>query len=176
MIDFSRNHFELFGLPERFRFDPAIARPRLPRAAERGASRPPRGGDRRRSSGSRCSRRRASTRRTARSRIRWRARSTCCRCTASTRSPRTRRRCRSIFSSGSSSGARPPARRGGARRAGAGALLAEVRAESAGLEQRVAALLDADAAWDAARARVRELRFLAKLAADIDEMLAELDD
>ena len=24
MIDFSRNHFELFGLPERFRFDPAV--------------------------------------------------------------------------------------------------------------------------------------------------------
>jgi len=24
MIDFSRNHFELFGLPERFRFDPVL--------------------------------------------------------------------------------------------------------------------------------------------------------
>jgi molecular chaperone HscB len=54
-------------------------------------------------------------------------------------------------------------------------LLAEVRAESAALERRVAALLDGESAWDAARARVRELKFLGKLAADIDDMLGELE-
>jgi len=36
----------------------------------------------------------------------------------------------------------------------------------------VSSLLDVDGAWDAARVSVRELRFLAKLAADIDAMLA----
>ena len=54
-------------------------------------------------------------------------------------------------------------------------LLAEVRAESAALEQRVAALLDGEAAWDTARGRVRELKFLDKLAADIDDMLGDLE-
>ena len=33
MIDFSRNHFELFGLPQRYRFDPALLDARVPRAA-----------------------------------------------------------------------------------------------------------------------------------------------
>jgi molecular chaperone HscB len=51
-------------------------------------------------------------------------------------------------------------------------LLHEVRAEARELEQRVSSLLDVDGAWDAARVSVRELRFLAKLAADIDAMLA----
>ena len=55
------------------------------------------------------------------------------------------------------------------------ALLAAVRAEYAELEARLAALLDTDAAWDASRMRVRELKFLAKLADDIDAMLGELD-
>jgi molecular chaperone HscB len=54
-------------------------------------------------------------------------------------------------------------------------LLAEVRDESAALERRLAALLDGESAWDAARARVRELRFLGKIAADVDDMLGELD-
>lgn len=54
-------------------------------------------------------------------------------------------------------------------------LLAAVRAESAALEHRLGALLDGESAWDAARARVRELKFLAKLAADVDDMLGELE-
>jgi len=54
-------------------------------------------------------------------------------------------------------------------------LLADVRAESAALELRLAALLDGESAWDTARARVRELRFLGKLAADVDDMLGELE-
>ena len=56
------------------------------------------------------------------------------------------------------------------------ALLAAVRAESFGLEQRVAALLDTEGALDIARQRVRELKFLQKFAADIDAMLAQMDD
>ncbi len=55
------------------------------------------------------------------------------------------------------------------------ALLAGVAADAAALEKRLAVLLDTDCAWDAARMHVREFRFLAKLAADIDAMLAELD-
>jgi molecular chaperone HscB len=54
-------------------------------------------------------------------------------------------------------------------------LLAEVRAEAAALERRLAALLDGESAWDAARARVREFKFLDKLAADVDDMLGELE-
>ena len=56
------------------------------------------------------------------------------------------------------------------------ALVADIRADANALEQRLAARLDAEAAWDAARADVRELRFLSKLAADIDEMQSGLDD
>jgi molecular chaperone HscB len=55
------------------------------------------------------------------------------------------------------------------------ALLAEVRTQHTEIEAHLAALLDTDAAWDAARMRVRELKFLSKLAADIDAMLAGLD-
>ena len=54
-------------------------------------------------------------------------------------------------------------------------LLADVREESVALERRLAALLDGESAWDAARARVRELKFLGKIAADVDDMLGELD-
>jgi len=43
-------------------------------------------------------------------------------------------------------------------------------------QRRVAALLDGDGDWHAARVAVRELTFLAKLAADIDAMQAGLDD
>ena len=54
------------------------------------------------------------------------------------------------------------------------ALLADARAESAALEQRVAGMLDTDAiVGRRAGARVRELKFLQKLAGDIDAMLAD---
>jgi molecular chaperone HscB len=59
--------------------------------------------------------------------------------------------------------------------AGLSALLGAIRAESARLERALEAMLDADAAWDAARTTLRELRFLGKLAADIDAMLFEQD-
>ncbi len=58
---------------------------------------------------------------------------------------------------------------------GLAALLAGVGAEAAVLEQRLSVMLDTERAWDAARMRVREFRFLAKLAADIEAMQAELD-
>ncbi len=56
------------------------------------------------------------------------------------------------------------------------ALLADVRTEARALEERLARLLDADGAWDTARAVAREFRFLTKLAADLDVMLDGLDD
>jgi len=55
------------------------------------------------------------------------------------------------------------------------ALATEVRADAGRVERQLAARLDREAAWDAARADVRELRFLSKLAADIDAMQAELE-
>jgi molecular chaperone HscB len=51
-------------------------------------------------------------------------------------------------------------------------LLADARAESAKLEHELARKLDVDRAYAEARMQVRELTFLAKLADDIDAMLA----
>jgi molecular chaperone HscB len=56
------------------------------------------------------------------------------------------------------------------------ALLAGVRSDAAAIEARLALLLDRDAAWSVARTPVRELRFLSKLHADIDAMAARVDD
>ena len=56
------------------------------------------------------------------------------------------------------------------------ALLNEVRAAADALEARVGDELDDAHAYDAARTHVRQLTFLAKLAQDLDEMLAALDD
>ena len=56
------------------------------------------------------------------------------------------------------------------------ALRTSVDDETAREQQRVATLLDGDGDWHAARVAVRELTFLAKLAADIDAMQAGLDD
>ncbi|MEO8346366.1 MAG: Fe-S protein assembly co-chaperone HscB [Betaproteobacteria bacterium] len=55
------------------------------------------------------------------------------------------------------------------------ALLADARAESAALEHMLGQLLDGEKAYAAARMQVRELTFLAKLADDIDAMLAAID-
>ena len=56
------------------------------------------------------------------------------------------------------------------------ALLIDVRTACADLEARLAAELDDAHAYDAARTHVRQLTFLAKLAQDLDEMLAALDE
>lgn len=55
------------------------------------------------------------------------------------------------------------------------AILAEVRSEIGERQHQIGHLLDDDAAVDAAKAAVRELRFLAKVADDVDAMLASLD-
>jgi len=55
------------------------------------------------------------------------------------------------------------------------ALATEVRADAGRVEEQLLARLDRDAAWEAARGDVRELRFLSKLATDIDAMQAELE-
>ena len=52
-------------------------------------------------------------------------------------------------------------------------LLDEVRGESAAMQASLGDLLDAPAPTAAARERVRELRFLGKLAEDLDEMAAQ---
>lgn len=57
-----------------------------------------------------------------------------------------------------------------------GALLAEVRAEISALEPALAETLDARQSWEAARASVRELQFLSKLAADIDAVVGGIED
>ena len=54
-------------------------------------------------------------------------------------------------------------------------LLADARAESAALEGVLAQLLDGEHAFSMARMQVRELTFLAKLADDIDAMLAAIE-
>ena len=54
------------------------------------------------------------------------------------------------------------------------AILAEVRSEIRARQEQLAALLEEDAT-ESARDAVRELRFLAKVAADVESMLAALD-
>ncbi len=54
-------------------------------------------------------------------------------------------------------------------------LLADARAESAALEVALGDVLDGDRDYAAARMQVRELTFLSKLAEDIDAMLAAID-
>jgi molecular chaperone HscB len=55
------------------------------------------------------------------------------------------------------------------------ALLREVRADAGELESRLANLLDAGE-WRTARDAVRGLRFLSKVAGDIEAALAEVED
>lgn len=54
-------------------------------------------------------------------------------------------------------------------------LLADARAESAALEDVLARMLDSEQAYATARMRVRELTFLSKLAEDVDAMLAAIE-
>ncbi len=53
-------------------------------------------------------------------------------------------------------------------------LLDEVRTEMAEREVALRQALDGDGAWERARVQVRELRFLAKVAADLDTMITDL--
>ncbi len=56
------------------------------------------------------------------------------------------------------------------------ALLIDVRTAAGELEAQLGTELDDAHAYDAARTHVRQLTFLAKLAQDLDEMLAALDE
>ena len=51
-----------------------------------------------------------------------------------------------------------------------------MRAEIAALEPALAETLDKRQSWESARASVRELQFLSKLAADIDAAIGGIDD
>lgn len=55
------------------------------------------------------------------------------------------------------------------------AILAEVRGEISDRQRQLARLIDDESAIERAKAAVRELRFLAKVAEDVDAMLASLD-
>ena len=176
MIDFSRNHFELFGLPERFRFDAAV----LDRAyhALQGEVHP----DRYAAAGE--TEQRLALQSSARVNEAYRA----------LKDPVARAQYLlslhgvDAFDETDTSLPldfleRQLERREIAETAMADGdaraletLLHEVRAEARELEQRVSSLLDVEEAWDAARVTVRELRFLAKLAADVDGMLAAHED
>ena len=175
MIDFSRNHFELFGLPERFRFDGEV----LERAyhALQSEVHP----DRFAAEGE--SARRVALQSSARVNEAYRP----------LKDPVDRAQyllsLRGIDALVATDSALPfdflerqlERREAAAHAQDAGdtdaleALLTGVRADCATLERRLAALLDADRAWDEARMRVRELKFLGKLAADLDAMLGDLD-
>jgi molecular chaperone HscB len=176
MIDFSRNHFELFGLPERFRFDPAL----LDRAYHllQGEVHP----DRFAAAGE--TDQRLALQSSARVNEAYRA----------LKDPVARAQyllsLHGVEAFDETDTALPfdflerqlERREGAAAAMDSGdaraleALQDEVRAEFRELEQRVSSLLDVEGAWDAARATVRELRFLTKLDADVDAMLAACED
>jgi molecular chaperone HscB len=172
MIDFSRNHFELFGLPERFRFDPAL----LDRAyhALQGEVHPDR------HAAASATEQRIALQSSARVNEAYRA----------LKDPVARAQyllsLHGVDAFDETNTALPFAflerqleRREVAEAATADGdvpaletVLRDVREEARELEQRVSSLLDVEGAWEAARVAVRELRFLAKLAADVDAMLA----
>ncbi len=175
MIDFSRNHFELFGLPERFRFDPAL----LDQAyrALQSEVHP----DRFAHAGE--AEQRLALQSSARVNEAYRA----------LRDPVARAQyllsLRGIDAFAETDTALPydflehqlERREAAGEALAAGdasrlrAIAGEVRVDAEHLEQRLAVRLDAEGAFDAAREDVRQFRFLAKLAADIDEMQMELE-
>ena len=175
MIDFSRNHFELFGLPTRFRLDPdmldrayrelqnAVHPDRFAAAAE--------------------TERRLALQSSARVNEAYTA----------LKDPVTRAQylltLHGIDALAETDSALPVEflERQLARREAADdamtardtrtlqSLLVAVRADAAGLEQRLAEMLDDEADREAARLLLREFKFLAKLGRDIDAMLGELE-
>jgi len=176
MIDFSRNHFELFGLPERFGIDPGALDRRY--RALQSEIHP----DRFATSGE--TERRVALQSSARVNEAYSA----------LKDPVARAQyllsLHGVEAFGETDTSLPfeflerqlERREAAAAASAAGdaqaleTLLEEVRAEARQLEQQLGALLDVEAAWEAARARVRELRFLSKLAGDLDAMLSTLED
>jgi molecular chaperone HscB len=176
MIDFSRNHFELFGLPQRFRFDAAgldaayrklqtVVHPdRFTQASDAD--------------------RRMALQASARVNEAYRA----------LKDPVQRAqyllRLHGVEAVGETDTQLPfdflehqLDRREAAEEAHAtgddrtlSALLAEVRADAREVEDLLAQQFDQQHQFAEARTRVRELTFLSKLAQDLDEMLAALDE
>jgi molecular chaperone HscB len=176
MIDFSRNYFELFGLPQRFRFDPA----RLEQAYRKLQTEvhPDRF-----AAGS-AQEKRVALQSSARVNEAYR----------SLRDPVLRAQ---YLLELNGIDALPETdtqlpldflerqleRREAAAEAAAdrdsrtlAALVDNVRAEATELESNLAQTLDAEHAYAAARMRVRELKFLAKLAEDLDALQGTVDD
>ena len=176
MIDFSRNHFELFGLPARFDFDPA-ALDRAYRELQREIH-----PDRYATAGE--TERRLALQASARVNEAYRA----------LKDPVVRAQyllslhgIDAFHESDTALSAefleQQLERRHVAGEAfdakdgrGLASLLGEVRADTVRRERRLADLLDTEGAWDRARADVRELKFLAKLGNDIDAMVATLEE
>ncbi len=175
MIDFSRNHFELFGLPQRYRLDAAM----LDRAYRELQSQvhPDR------FAGAADAEQRLALQSSARVNEAYRA----------LKDPVLRAQyllgLHGIDAVGETDTRLPMEflerqleRREEAEEAAAAgddrtlsALLAAVRADGQEDEDRLAMELDDEHAYADARARVRELTFLAKLAHDLDAMLASLE-
>jgi len=176
MIDFSRNYFDLFGLPARFRFDPA-ALDAAYRALQREVhpDRYAAAGDAERRLALQSSARvneayRALKDPVARARYLLSLHGVDLRDEAENALPvefleRQLERREAVSDALAARDAPALA-----------ALRADVDGEASREEQRVATLLDGDGDPHAARAAVRELTFLAKLAADIDAMQSGLDD
>ena len=174
MIDFSRNHFALFGLPERYRFD-ADALDRAYRALQSQVhpDRHAAGDDAQRRAALQASARVNEAYRTLKDRV---ARA------------EYLLHLQGIDAASATDSALPLdflerqlERREAADEAAAAGdasalavLQAAVAGEAEATESRLAGLLDAGA-WEPARTPTRELRFLAKLHADIDAMAAEID-
>lgn len=175
MIDFSRNHFELFGVPARFRIDPeALARAYHALQSEVHPDRHATSGD---------AERRLALQSSARVNEAYRA----------LQDPGARAQyllsLHGIDAADETDTALPfdflerqlERREAVADAAGAGdesaleAMLLAVRAEARTREHELEALLDHEGAWETARQRVRELKFLAKLAADIDMAIAQAE-
>ncbi len=176
MIDFSRNFFELFGLPTRYRVEPTLLDAAYRRLqSEVHPDQFARGND---------AQRRAALQSSAHVNEAYRA----------LKDPVQRAQylltMHGVDAVGESDNALPFAfleaqleRREAAAQAAEArdartlaALLDAVRADAGELEVRIAAQLDVEQAYPAARGNVRELTFLRKLADDLDAMLAALDD
>ncbi len=176
MIDFNKNHFDLFGLPPRVRFDPAVL-DHAYRALQSQVHQD-------RFAGSTDAERRMALQSSARVNEAYRA----------LKDPVQRAqyllRLHDVEAVTETDTQLPLEflERQLERREAAGdavdagderalsSLLGVVRAAARDIEDQLASTLDAKHAYAAARTAVRELTFLAKLAEDIDAMLAALDN
>jgi molecular chaperone HscB len=175
MIDFSRNYFDLFGLPDRFRFDPAVL-DQAYRALQTQVHPD-------RFAGGSDAERRVALQSSARVNEAYRA----------LKDPVQRAqyllRIHGVEAVGETDTQLPLAfleqqleRREAAEDAVAAgdvrtlsAFRDAVRADGVRLEDRLAQMLDAEHAYADARAEVRQLTFLAKLADDLDELVVSLE-